>query len=81
MSYNQSVPTSCLVAGYVKQYNLIPIEEGTTAFNCTIDTPSWKEPASYGNNKAYSYSEICDYIDTFPNHMIKQLEDTYSDNS
>ena len=80
MSYSPSVPMSCLVAGYVKKYNLIPIKKGTTAWNCPLDKPSWKEPAAYGNNKAYSFADICDWIDEMESFEIIELEDSYIDN-
>ena len=86
MSYNQSVPTSCLVAGYVKKYNLIPIKKGTTAFNCNLDKPSWNNPAVKKYNthtftsshQQYSYADICDWIDEMENFEIIELEDAYS---
>ena len=87
MSYNQSVPTSCLVAGYVKKYNLIPIKKGTTAFNCPLDKPSWNNPMikqmpNHTFSKwhhQYSYADICDWIDEMEDFEIIELEAIYND--
>ena len=82
MSYNQSVPTSCLVAGYVKKYNLIPIKKETTAFNCPIDEPSWNNPMVKGhtftsNHQQYSYADICEWIEEMEDFEIIELEEFY----
>ena len=86
-NYTPSVPMSCLVAGYVKKYNLIPIKKGTTAFNCNLDKPSWNNPAikQYPNHtfskwhRQYSYADICDWIDEMEDFEIIELEATYND--
>ena len=86
-SYCPSVPMSCLVAGYVKKYNLIPIKKGTTAFNCNLDKPSWNNPAVKKYNthtftsshQQYSYADICDWIDEMENFEIIELEATYNE--
>ena len=85
MGYNQTVPTSCLVAGYVKKYKLIPIKKGTTAFNCTLDEPSWNNPIvknhTFTNqHQQYSYADICDWIDEMEQFEIIELEATYMEN-
>ncbi len=82
-NYTPSVPMSCLVAGYVKKYNLIPIEEGTTAFNCPLDKPSWNNPivkshTFTNNHQQYSYADICDWIDEMEDFEIIELEATYA---
>ena len=84
MGYNQTVPTSCLVAGYVKKYKLIPIKKGTTAFNCTLDEPSWNNPIvknhTFSNqHQQYSYVDICDWIDEMEQFEIIELEATYNE--
>jgi hypothetical protein len=84
MGYNQTVPMSCLVAGYVKKYNLIPIKKGTTAFNCTLDKPSWNNPivkshTFTNNHQQYSYADICDWIDEMEQFEIIELEAAYNE--
>ena len=86
-NYNQSVPICCLVAGYVKKYNLIPIKKGTTAFNCTLDKPSWNNPEVKNYNthtftsshQQYSYADICDWIDEMEDFEKIELEATYNE--
>ena len=86
-NYTPSVPMSCLVAGYVKKYNLIPIKKGTTAFNCPLDKPSWNNPAVKKYNthtftsshQQYSYADICDWIDEMEDFEIIELEATYNE--
>ena len=84
MSYSPSVPMSCLVAGYVKKYNLIPIKKGTTAWNCPLDKPSWNNPmvknhTFTNNHQQYSFADICEWIDEMEDFEIIELEEYYKE--
>jgi hypothetical protein len=72
--------TNQLVLGYVKLYNLIPIEDNEYG---VFPTMEWKNPQDMiGNHKlensTYTYSDIVEWIDEMEDFEIKQLEDAYA---
>ena len=64
--------TNQLVNGYVKLYNLIPIEDNEYGVFPTLE---WKNPQD--ENTTYTYSEIVEYIEDMEKYEIKQLEDAH----
>jgi len=70
--FDDKTKTFQLVLGYVKLYNLIPIEDNEYG---VFPTMEWKNPQD--ENTIYTYSEIVEYINEMENFEIKQLEDAY----
>ena len=69
--FDDKTKTFQLVNGYVKLYNLIPIEDNEYG---VFPTMEWKNPQ---DETTYTYSEIVEYINEMENFEIKQLEDAY----